>query len=174
MFSWNKIINVLKRRRGNVNPFTTFKPFGWKCCKTIGSYFSCVFIEIWSTWEVWRALKKLELVSKLPVCFVCRWTHADLRTIVNFHIRTSMPLLDSYATIGIKKKTCFTLRIRERQADKDINWMTVVYRNEKMSHALRWIGISCSDSKKERNNFYHRIFFLWLSPRTPAYRVLFK
>ena len=103
MFSWNKIINVLKRRRGNVNPFTTFKPFGWKCCKTIGSYFSCVFIEIWSTWEVWRALKKLELVSKLPACFVCRWTHADLRTIVNFHIRTSRPLLDSYATIGIKK-----------------------------------------------------------------------
>ena len=43
--------------------FTTFKPSGWKCYKTIGSYVSCTFIEIWSTWEVWRALKKLELLA---------------------------------------------------------------------------------------------------------------
>ena len=41
-------------------------PSGWKCYKTIGSYVSCVFIEIWSTWEVWRALKKLELLSATP------------------------------------------------------------------------------------------------------------
>ena len=34
MFSWNKIINALKRSRGNINPFTTFKPSGWKCYKT--------------------------------------------------------------------------------------------------------------------------------------------
>ena len=66
MFSWNKIINALKRSRGNINPFTTFKPSGWKCYKTIGSYVSCAFIEIWSTWEVWRALKKLELLSAMP------------------------------------------------------------------------------------------------------------
>ena len=46
--------------------FTTFKPLGWKCYKTIGSYVSCAFIEIWSTWEVWRALKKLELLSATP------------------------------------------------------------------------------------------------------------
>ena len=65
MFSWNKIINALKRSRGNINPFTTFKPSGWKCYKTIGSYVSCAFIEIWSTWEVWRALKKLELLTHL-------------------------------------------------------------------------------------------------------------
>ena len=39
---------------------------GWKCYKTIGSYVSCAFIEIWSTWEVWRALKKLELLSATP------------------------------------------------------------------------------------------------------------
>ena len=32
---------------------------GWKCYKTTGSYVSYAFIEIWSTWEVWRALKKL-------------------------------------------------------------------------------------------------------------------
>ena len=62
MFSWNKIINALKRSRGIIDPFTTFKPSGWKCYKTIGSYVSRAFIEIWSTWEVWRALKKLELL----------------------------------------------------------------------------------------------------------------
>ena len=41
-------------------------PSGWKCYKTIGSYVSFVFIEIWSTWEVWRSLKKLELPSATP------------------------------------------------------------------------------------------------------------
>ena len=40
MFSWNKIINMLKSSRGNINPSTTFKPLGWKCYKTIGSYIS--------------------------------------------------------------------------------------------------------------------------------------
>ena len=40
-------------------------PSGWKCYKSIGSYISCAFIEIWSTWEVWRALKKLELLTHL-------------------------------------------------------------------------------------------------------------
>ena len=55
-----------RNSRGNINTFTTFKPLGWKCYKTIGSYVSCVFIEIWSTWEVWRALKKLELLSATP------------------------------------------------------------------------------------------------------------
>ena len=41
-------------------------PLGWKCYKTIGSYVSCAFIKIWSTWEVWRALKKLELLLAMP------------------------------------------------------------------------------------------------------------
>ena len=41
-------------------------PLGWKCYKTIGSYISCVFIKIWSTWEVWRVLKKLELLLAMP------------------------------------------------------------------------------------------------------------
>ena len=41
-------------------------PSGWKCYKTIDSYISCAFIEVWSTWEVWRALKKLELLSDTP------------------------------------------------------------------------------------------------------------
>ena len=41
-------------------------PWGWKCYKTIGSFVSCAFIEIWSTWEVWRALQKLELLMATP------------------------------------------------------------------------------------------------------------
>ena len=41
-------------------------PRGSKCYKTIDSYVSCAFIEIWSTWEVWRALKKLEFLSATP------------------------------------------------------------------------------------------------------------
>ena len=47
-------------------PWEKKLPTVWKCYKTIGSYISCVFIEIWSTWEVWRALKKLELLSATP------------------------------------------------------------------------------------------------------------
>ena len=41
-------------------------PSGWKCYKTIGSYVIGAFIEIWSTQEVWRALKKLELLKAMP------------------------------------------------------------------------------------------------------------
>ena len=41
-------------------------PWGWKCYKTIDSYVICAFVEIWSTWEVWRALKKLGLLSATP------------------------------------------------------------------------------------------------------------
>ena len=47
-------------------PWEKIFPSGGKCYKTIGSYVSCVFIEIWSTWEVWRALKKLELLKATP------------------------------------------------------------------------------------------------------------
>ena len=101
MFSWNKIINALKRSRGNINPFTTFKPSGWKCYKTIGSYVSCAFIEIWSTWEVWRALKKLELLSATP-----RATFTHLSCSPNFsrasyldeRTLTYEPIVDWWAT----------------------------------------------------------------------------
>ena len=101
MFSWNKIINTLNRSRGNINPFTTFKPSGWKCYKTIGSYVSCAFIEIWSTWEVWRALKKLELLSATP-----RATFTHLSCSPNFprasyldeRTLTYEPMVDWWAT----------------------------------------------------------------------------
>ena len=52
--------------RQQTNPLRKKFPSGWKCYKTIGSYVSCAFIEIWSTWEVWRALKKLELLLAMP------------------------------------------------------------------------------------------------------------
>ena len=101
MFSWNKIINTLNRSRGNINHFTTFKPSGWKCYKTIGSYVSCAFIEIWSTWEVWRALKKLELLSATP-----RATFTHLSCSPNFprasyldeRTLTYEPMVDWWAT----------------------------------------------------------------------------
>ena len=38
-----------------------------------------------------------------------------------------------------KGNFCFTSRVRERKADKNVNWMTVVGKNMKISHALRWI-----------------------------------
>ena len=52
--------------RQQTNPLRKNFPSGWKCYITIGSYVSCAFIEIWSTWEVWRALKKLDLLSASP------------------------------------------------------------------------------------------------------------
>ena len=42
------------------------------CYKTIGSCFQLCTIELCSTWEVRRALKKLELLSKLPACSITR------------------------------------------------------------------------------------------------------
>ena len=54
-------------------------PSGWKCYKTIGSGVSCAFVEIWSTWEVWRALKKLGLLLATP-----RATLAHLSCSPNF------------------------------------------------------------------------------------------
>ena len=36
------------------------------CYKTISSCCSCAYVEILSTWEVWRALKSLELHSAAP------------------------------------------------------------------------------------------------------------
>ena len=78
-----------------------------------------------------------------------------------------MPLLDSYDTIEMKKLVSLHVFVKDKRTKT--NWRTVVSRNKKISHALRWIAIFCSDSKKERKNFHRRIFFLWLSPRTPGF-----
>ena len=79
MFSWNKIINTLKRSRGILTLLQLFKPSGWKCYKTFGSYVRCAFIEIWSTREVWRALKKLELLLRIfPALQTFRVLHISM------------------------------------------------------------------------------------------------
>ena len=44
---------------------TILKPSSWKCYKTIGSYVSCAFIEIWSKQEVWRPRTMRKSCSKL-------------------------------------------------------------------------------------------------------------
>ena len=36
------------------------------CYKTISSCLSCAYVEILSTWKVWRALKRLGLHSAVP------------------------------------------------------------------------------------------------------------
>ena len=47
-------------------PQEKFKLPRLKCYETIGSCVSCAFIEISSTWDVWRPLKELELLSATP------------------------------------------------------------------------------------------------------------
>ena len=70
-------------------------------------------------------------------------------------IFTSMPLLDSYVTIGIKK-TCFTSRVRERQKHKLNDSSEQKWENKPRSsmnrNLLLWLG-------KEKKWFYRRIFF---------------
>ena len=51
-------LNTLRTDRVKLPP--------WKCYKTIGSCVSCAFIQIWKTWEVWRALKKQDLLLAMP------------------------------------------------------------------------------------------------------------
>ena len=41
----------------------------WQCYKTISSCCSCAYVEILSTWEVWRALKRLEH----SLFVICDW-----------------------------------------------------------------------------------------------------
>ena len=88
----------------------------WKCYKTIDSWVSCAFIEIWSTWEVWRALKKLELLSATPratlmhlscPCFISRWTHADAWT--NCQLSEKSEYLFQYLRFKFKiiRMTCW-------------------------------------------------------------------
>ena len=58
-----------------------------KCYKTIGSYVSCAFIKIWSTWKVWRAFKKLELLLAMPQATLtylsCSQTSRMLQILMN-------------------------------------------------------------------------------------------
>ena len=62
------------------------------CYKTISSCCSCAYVEILSTWEVWRALKRLELHSAAPRATLTplscspnfpRAQYLDLRTLMH-------------------------------------------------------------------------------------------
>ena len=58
-------------------------------------------------------------------------------------LRRKICFKDPQAVLSIvkldKENFCFTSRVRERKADKNVNWMTVVGENVKISHVLRWI-----------------------------------
>ena len=61
--------------RQQTNPF---EEKIWKCYKTIASYVSCVFIEIWNTREVWRARKMCRVCPCLIMHVVALWTLSHL------------------------------------------------------------------------------------------------
>ena len=75
----------------NINPYTTFQPSGYKYYKTISSYVSCAFIKIWSTWEVWRALKKLSCSPNFPcaahvqICWSLVWLQNKLDSTQSYY-----------------------------------------------------------------------------------------
>ena len=85
-------------------------PSGWKCYKTIGSCVSCAFIEIWSTWEVWRALKKLELLLATPLAtlniFSALQTSQVLHISMNVRWRMNQ-LLNSADEVVVKLNLLF-------------------------------------------------------------------
>ena len=83
--------------RLQTNPSRKNFPSSWKCYKTIGSYVSCAFIEIWSTWGVWRALKKLELLSAMPRAALTRLSCSP-----NLQTKPRMPLLVRSYIIVVK------------------------------------------------------------------------
>ena len=81
------------------------------CYKTISSCCSCAYVEILSTWEVWRALKRLELHSAAP-----RATLTPLSCSPNFlraqylDIRTLMhELIVNYSTRVLTNGTLSSL-----------------------------------------------------------------
>ena len=63
--------------RQQTNPLRKKFPLGWKCYKTIGSYVSCAFVDIWSTWEVWRARKMRKSCSR-PRAILASWPIVNL------------------------------------------------------------------------------------------------
>ena len=118
MFSWHKIINALKRSRGNINPLTTLKPSGWKFYKTIGSYVGCVFIEILSTREVWRARKMRKNCSrrrgllKVPYCekFKLPWNQRCFQNATELFFKIKVKInLDFWGKIHELPQGCLLL-----------------------------------------------------------------
>ena len=54
---------------------------GWKCYKTMGSYVSCAFIEIRSTWEIWWARKMRKSCSLIMVTTMERYQALAVKAI---------------------------------------------------------------------------------------------
>ena len=86
--------------------------------------FSCAYIELWCTWEVWRALKKVELLSAAPRATL---THFTIWR-VNSSLVKQWIFLESHNWIKIRKKEksyniiCFC---PERAPQKAISKSTV-------------------------------------------------
>ena len=103
------------------------------------------------------------ITHKHKVC-IRRTPNLNYRLDISIRGLTSTWPLHKYATpwqlcYNRDKENLFHFTCLWKTSGQNINWTTVVSRNEKISHALRWIAISCSDSKKERKDFYRRIFF---------------
>ena len=91
----------------------------WRCYQTISSCFSCTYVEILSTWEVWRALKRLELLSAAPRATLTplscspnfpRAQYLDIRTVTHELIvklsTESWNLIDFQAQVSSVKDVC--------------------------------------------------------------------
>ena len=103
------------------------------------------------------------ITHKHKVC-IRRTPNLNYRLDISIRGLTSTWPLHKYATpwqlcYNRDKENLFHFTCLWKTSGQNIKWTTVVSRNEKISHALRWIAISCSDSKKERKDFYRRIFF---------------
>ena len=86
------------------------------CYKTISSCCSCAYVEILSTWEVWRALKRLELHSAAPRATLTplscspnflRAQYLDIRTlmhelIVNYYTLPPFSLIRDFRKQNIR------------------------------------------------------------------------
>ena len=93
---------LILRVEGLKNYWSIRFPSGWKCYKTISSNISYMFIEIWSTWEVWRALKKLELLLATPRATLTRlWCSPNFlhTSYLNERMLTHEPIVKYYIIV---------------------------------------------------------------------------
>ena len=86
------------------------------CYKTISSCCSCAYVEILSTWEVWRALKMLELHSAAPRATLTplscspnfpRAQYLDIRTLMHELIVNLLPYL--HTCVSMIANVAFTM-----------------------------------------------------------------
>ena len=109
MFSWNKIINALKRSRGNINPFTTFKPSGWKCYKSAERSSRYEAPRKLGSLELLRIFRALQTSRVLHISMNTRWKNDILSPILGVweFLKWSKPQNTSEPPCKIKMKTGF-------------------------------------------------------------------